>query len=131
MKDVLAPFAKLILKYAFQFGVDPPVIRAVILTESSGDPNAKGPTDDYGLMQITLRTAKRLGFTGTPEELLDPETNIRLGVKLLADIRARGATGLAEMYSAYNSGNPDAYKTNPTVLRNVRRFLNNCAVVLL
>ena len=127
MRDVLAPFENLIQKYASQFGVQPYVIQAIILTESSGNPNAKGPTGDYGLMQITLPTARRLGFTGTPEELFDPETNIRLGVKLLADIRAHGATELAEMYSVYNCGSAEGYKTNPAVARNVRHFLDNCA----
>ena len=128
MRDVLAPFENLIQKYASQFDIEPHIIRAIIMTESSGDPNAKGPTEDYGLMQMTLPTASRLGFSGTPEELFDPETNIRLGVKLLANIRAHGAAGLAEMYSVYNCGSAEAYKTDPAVARSVRHFLDNCAL---
>ena len=126
MTEVLAPFEALIEKYASQFRIPPDWIRAIILTESSGNPNAKGPTGDYGLMQITVPTARALGFTGHPDELFNPEINIWLGARLLAEIQSRGITTLPELYSAYNCGNPEEYKTNPIVARNVEHFLGYC-----
>ena len=35
-------------------------------------------------MQIKLGTARSLGFTGTAEELRDPDTNLTYGIKYLA-----------------------------------------------
>ena len=48
--------------------------------------------------------AKRLGETSYPDELLDPETNVRLGVTYLGGLlrRFRGQEGLAA--AAYNAG---------------------------
>ena len=129
MKAALAPFEPLIEKYSVVLKVPADLIRAIILTESSGNPNAKGPAGDYGLMQVTLPTARHLGFLGAAEELLDPDTNIRLGTTLLARIQARGIESLAELYSTYNAGDPQAYKTNPVVAVHVQHFLNNCASI--
>jgi soluble lytic murein transglycosylase-like protein len=38
-----------------------------------------------GLMQINARTAQSLGYQGTASGLLDPETNLRYGVRYLAE----------------------------------------------
>lgn len=37
----------------------------------------------YGLLQVDLTQARQAGFTGNPNELLQPETNIRIGAQLL------------------------------------------------
>ena len=101
-------------KYGNAAGVPVDWILATIAQESGGDPQAGNFTGGdaarggaRGLMQMTLRTARGLGFEGDPDELFDPETNIRLGVMLLKDgLRRHGA--MADSSCAYNSGKPCA-----------------------
>lgn len=99
-------------------------IKAVVMQESSGNPNAyraEPAINDasYGLMQLLYSTAKGLGYTGTPEGLYDPMINIGLGSKLIGQIRQRVGDDFAAMYSAYNSGSPTRYQTNPQVAQHV------------
>lgn len=92
-----------------RYGVDPAIILAVIGTESSFDPRAyraEPQINDasYGLMQLLMKTAKGLGFTGTTADLYDPLRNIELGTKLLNQLlNARGGDVDAAI-SAYNGG---------------------------
>ena len=54
----------------------------VIQRESGYNPGARnGPY--YGLMQILPQTARTMGYTGSPEGLLDPETNLMYAGKYL------------------------------------------------
>jgi soluble lytic murein transglycosylase-like protein len=59
------------------------LVHRVIMRESRYNPRAisKG---NYGMMQIRLGTARGLGYTGTAQGLLDPETNLTYAVKYLA-----------------------------------------------
>lgn len=59
----------------------------------------------YGLMQMTLKTARSLGFHGDPEELLSPTLNIYYGVALLAELHASDER-LLDVAARYNSGKP-------------------------
>ncbi len=118
-------FDALISAAASRYQVPASWIRAVIATESSWDPDAINPADpSYGLMQITAPTARGLGFTGRiPADLMDPETNIEVGTQLLAELRGRYGDNFADIYSAYNSGDPDLWRTNAQVRRNTERAL--------
>jgi soluble lytic murein transglycosylase-like protein len=59
------------------------LVRRVIARESNYNPAAhNGPY--YGLMQISHATARGMGYSGPPAGLLDPETNLRYGVRYLA-----------------------------------------------
>lgn len=64
-------------------GVPPALAHAVVILESRYRPRivSKG---NYGLMQIRLGTARAMGFRGSPRQLLQPETNLRYGMKYLA-----------------------------------------------
>jgi soluble lytic murein transglycosylase-like protein len=105
-------------------------VRAVIDTESSWRPmayRAEPQISDasYGLMQLLTRTAKGLGYTGAPEGLYDPATNIDLGTKLLGQLRRSYGDDFRRVYSAYNSGKPDTWLTSTQVAANVTRALGN------
>lgn len=109
-------------------------IKAIIGAESDFNPDAWRAEPQIndgssGLMQILLKTARGLGFTGDPSALFDPMVNISLGTKLLAQLRARFGDDFSAVYSAYNSGSPTAYKTNPTVAAHVNRALMYLAEV--
>lgn len=113
------------------YGIPVSWIQAVIMTESSGNPNAyraEPQINDasYGLMQLLYSTAKGLGYAGAAEGLYDPKTNVRLGTYYLKQIASRPNVGMdiERVYSAYNSGKPDNYLTNPTVKANVARLMS-------
>jgi soluble lytic murein transglycosylase-like protein len=103
-------------------------IKAVIGTESDFNPNAYNGSDPgggaYGLMQVLYSTAVGLGYSGDPAGLFDPETNIDLGAKLIAQIMARTGSDFSAMYSAYNSGSPTKYLSSSQVAGNVNRALS-------
>lgn len=59
------------------------LVHRVIMRESKYQPNLVGRGGTIGLMQIKLGTARGLGFTGTAEDLRDPQTNMTWAVKYL------------------------------------------------
>src|SRR5690554_3568043 len=72
----------LIQYYADYYDVPADLVHRVVIRESTYNPRARnGPY--WGLMQILPETARTMGFTGTPEDLLDPETNLIYAVKYL------------------------------------------------
>jgi len=65
------------------------LVKAIIQRESSWDPRAISRADAYGLMQVTAETGESMcvdeehgGIYG-PDELLEPERNIKCGVWVL------------------------------------------------
>nr|WP_092065173.1 lytic transglycosylase domain-containing protein [Poseidonocella pacifica] len=81
---------KLVNTYADAYDVPRSLVHKVIQRESDYRAEARnGPY--YGLMQILPATARGMGFAGSSGELLNPEENLRWGVKYL-----RGAWLLSE-----------------------------------
>jgi len=80
---IAGPHDALITKHAAAHGVPESLVRRIIHIESKGNPRviSKG---NYGLMQIRLGTAKSMGYRGTADGLLDPDTNMTYAVKYLA-----------------------------------------------
>lgn len=116
----------LIADAAEKTGVPFAWIKAVIGTESDYIATAYRPEKaindaSYGLMQILYTTAKNLGYTGAASGLFDPLINISYGSKLLAQLIASYGLNFNQVYSAYNSGNPDAYLTHTDVAAHVNR----------
>lgn len=73
----------LINHYAAVYQIPASLIHRVIDRESDYNPKARnGPY--YGLMQISYPTARTMGYTGSPEGLLDADTNLRYAAKYLA-----------------------------------------------
>jgi soluble lytic murein transglycosylase-like protein len=128
-------YDEIIAKYANVYNVPEPWIRAFIQTESSFNPTAyraEPQINDasYGLMQLLYSTARGLGYTGTPEGLYDPETNIALGTKLMYQLRAKYGDDIQAVYSAYNSGSGTAYLSNSSVAQHVANMLKNFEAVI-
>jgi soluble lytic murein transglycosylase len=92
-------------------GVDPSWAYAIIRAESAWTGDAHSSADAWGLMQLLPGTARQLAkvekvaFSGAAA-LLDPDLNIRLGTRYLANMADRydGSPWLAT--AAYNAG-PD------------------------
>jgi soluble lytic murein transglycosylase-like protein len=132
---VLSQFDTQISLASVKYNVPISWIKAFIQTESSGNPKAyraEPKIDDgsYGLGQLLLKTARGLGFTGLPVELFDPTMNIDLTTKLIAQLRDKYGENISRVYSAYNSGRPDLYKTSSQVKTNVDHLLANFKLVL-
>jgi soluble lytic murein transglycosylase-like protein len=73
----------LITQHASANNVPESLVRRVILRESRYNPRAVN-AGNFGLMQIRLGTARRLGYRGTWQGLLDADTNMTYAVRYLA-----------------------------------------------
>jgi soluble lytic murein transglycosylase-like protein len=113
---------------AAKYALDPALLSAQVLVESSGDPFAFrfekqffdtyvrdksaakavrfGPLAacSYGPLQILLEVACELGFTGYPEELFNPAIGVDWGAKYLASLLAWAKGDYAQAFAAYNGG---------------------------
>ena len=103
-----------IAEYAKERGLDPNLVRALILQESYYNPAAKSRVGATGLMQLMPPTAKehaaRLGVPFATSRLENPDVNIRLGtyhLKMLVNMFS-GNTYLAT--AAYNAGQGNVLK---------------------
>jgi len=73
---------RMIAHYAGVHEIPEELLRRVVNRESTFNPAARnGPY--WGLMQILPATARSMGYTGKPEGLLDPETNLKYAGKYL------------------------------------------------
>ncbi|PIB26527.1 lytic transglycosylase [Amylibacter kogurei] len=73
---------RLINKYAEIYDVPVALVHRVVKRESTHNPAAIN-RPYYGLMQILPATAKSMGYSGSPQGLLDAETNLKYSVKYL------------------------------------------------
>lgn len=93
----------LVNKYAAEYDMPASLIHRVIQRESGYNPAARnGPY--FGLMQIQPQTAKTMGYRGSPNGLLDAETNVKYAGKYLrgAWLVSRGSHDRAMMW--YSKG---------------------------
>jgi len=92
----------IIERAAAKWGISSDLIRRVIKTESSFNPNAISEVGAEGLMQIMPANKRGLGISNS----FDPEQNIMGGAKLLADnLKATGGN-IREALMMYHAG-PD------------------------
>ena len=88
------------LEAADRHQVDPALVKAIIMAESSYNPRAVSKKGAKGLMQLMPTTARALGVV----DIFDPEHNINAGVRYFKRLMNRfdGDTRLA--LAAYNAG---------------------------
>lgn len=82
--DAREPYRLIARREAARLGVPYELVDAVMSVESRYNPLAGGKAGEVGLMQVMPQTARLLGFSGTNQQLSEPETNIRLGAAYLA-----------------------------------------------
>lgn len=106
-------------KYSNEYELDKYLVYAVIQTESKFDPNAKSDVGAVGLMQLMEETAKEcnekaeFGYN-IPDELENPEVNIRIGCYYLNRLLKIFDDNKELALIAYNGG-----------LGNVEKWLDN------
>jgi soluble lytic murein transglycosylase-like protein len=93
-------------------GVDPLLVVAVIAVESRFNPIAQSDGGAMGLMQI-IPHYHADKFDAKTGSILDPETNIELGVTVLKDYIKRGGTEIAGL-QLYNGSLDDAANSYAT-----------------
>ena len=102
-------YKEFVLKYAYEYGINPCLVFAVIKAESSFNPNARSDKNAMGLMQITKQTAmwgaEMIGIEGfSLEDLYDPETNIRIGCWYIKQLMSEFDNQTDLVLAAYNGG---------------------------
>lgn len=85
-------------------GLPAPIADAVMKIESAYRRDARGAAGEIGLMQVMPPTARLLGFSGDDIALAEPETNIRLGVRYLAEAWRLANGDLCTALMKYRAG---------------------------
>lgn len=98
-----AEYDSMIASHAAANGVPPELVHRVIVRESRYNPRASNK-GNYGMMQIRLGTARALGYTGSAQGLLDPNTNLTYAVKYLAGAYRTAGGNHAQAMRYYASG---------------------------
>jgi soluble lytic murein transglycosylase-like protein len=99
-KATIDNYHDIIANAATANNVDPNLVKALILQESGGNPNAISSKGAKGLMQIMDGTAKMLGVTNS----FDIKQNIEGGVKYLGDLIKKFEGDIKNALAAYNAG---------------------------
>jgi hypothetical protein len=111
-------YANFINKYAQQNGGLPPtLVKAVILTESSGNPNAVSPEGATGLMQTMPGTFNQYKDPSLPNDPTNPESSVAAGTKYLGYLYNKYNKDLDKTLAAYNWGEGNLQRKcggNPT-----------------
>jgi soluble lytic murein transglycosylase len=108
-KNRAVEVAKTIMKESAVYDIDPVFVLAVIKTESSFNPLARGRFGEIGLMQVKPDTAEwiahkyGIGWRGK-RTLENPVSNVRIGVAYFNWLREKFDGSANRYISAYNMG---------------------------
>jgi soluble lytic murein transglycosylase-like protein len=102
-------YEPLIARYAKVHEVDPALVKAIVAVESAYEPAAVSPKGALGLMQVMPATGARYGIAARAtrtieQQLVDPETNVRIGTRYLRDLLRLFDNDLTLALAAYNAG---------------------------
>jgi Rod binding domain-containing protein len=95
--DLVAP---LIQEAADTHRVDANLLKAVIATESHGDPQARSPKNAKGLMQLIDSTATAMGV----KNVWNPRENVLGGAKYLSKLMEQFGGDQEKAVASYNAG---------------------------
>jgi soluble lytic murein transglycosylase-like protein len=95
-----AQYSQVIESAARASRLEPALVRAVMVAESGGDPNALSKRGARGLMQLMPATARQYGV----RNVFDPEQNVRAASQYLRDLTDRYQDDLELVLAAYNAG---------------------------
>jgi soluble lytic murein transglycosylase len=100
------PYWKLIEREARRQRLDPYLVAALIRQESRFEAQAVSSAGALGLMQLMPRTARSLARQRSlsRSRILDPQLNVRLGTRFLAQLLRRFDGNLEKAVAGYNAG---------------------------
>ncbi len=90
--------------HAAKHGVPADLAHGVVMVESRYNARATGPGGYIGLMQLSYRTAKGMGYQGSRAALYDPDTNLHFGMKYLAGAYQKSGGSMCGAVSKYQGG---------------------------
>jgi soluble lytic murein transglycosylase-like protein len=93
-------YQPIILKVANRYQVDPAIIKAIIMAESSYNPKAVSKRGAKGLMQLMPKTAREMGV----KDIFNPEHNISGGVRYYKKLLKQVDGDVKLALAAYNAG---------------------------
>lgn len=132
LKDIKIPntdYDKLIHEYSRAHGVDPSLVKAIVMAESNFNPLAVSPKGAQGLMQLMPDTARLVNV----ENPFDPHENIKGGIKYLKMLDEIFKGDLELILAAYNAGpskvmehkmNVPPIEETKTYIKRVKHFYN-------
>ncbi len=127
--DRLSKYQDFINEAAGTYGVDPNLIKSVILTESAANERAQSGAKAKGLMQLIDSTAQDMGV----QNIWNPRENIMGGTKYLAEMLRKYNGDLNLALASYNAG-PDnvnkyggipPFKETENYVARVKGYLNH------
>lgn len=120
-----AKFFSIVSHEAQRYGLPIALADAVVTVESGYDASAVGTVGEVGLMQVRPSTAAMLGFSGEPPGLFDPQTNLRLGIRYLAQAWKLAGGDLCRTLMKYRAGHGEERMTERSVAycRRARDYL--------
>jgi len=103
------PYWSSINRYSAQYGLNPYMVASLIRQESEFNPGAVSYANAWGLMQLLPRVGRTLARKEgmrhfTTRDLLDPDTNIRLGCLYLREMLDEFNNHPEYAFAAYNAG---------------------------
>ena len=101
-------FDGIIHKVAERYDVDPALVKAIIMAESSYNPKAVSRKGAQGLMQLMPSTARALGV----KDSFNPEHNIDAGVRYFKQLLKQFNGDVKLAVAAYNAGSRKVRKYN-------------------
>lgn len=104
-----------IKKYSTMYNIESYMVAAIIKVESNYDKSALSKKNAIGLMQLTPSTAKEIAKkmnieNFTPDMILDPELNIRMGCWYIDDLKKEFGNNMDLVLAAYNGGRGNVKK---------------------
>jgi soluble lytic murein transglycosylase-like protein len=96
--------ARRIFDAATTAGIEPELAFRLVRVESVFDPRAVSPAGALGLTQLMLGTAREFEPNVTREQLLDPDVNLRIGLKYLRGLIRDYKGDLKLALLVYNRG---------------------------
>jgi soluble lytic murein transglycosylase-like protein len=117
--------------YAEAAGIPDTLVRAVVRVESDWDQSMTGLAGEIGLMQIKPETARDMGYIEKDEKLYDPDTNIRWGVRYLAEAWRLANGDICQTVLKYNSGHQAEKMTQAATeyCARVRNLMTSASII--
>jgi soluble lytic murein transglycosylase-like protein len=132
----VTPYRALIESTAKGHGLDPNLVEAIVIAESSGQTDAfrfepaffdrylkhhpthaqanpRRVSSSYGLMQVMFTTAQQYGFFDEPEELFKPSVGLQFGCLHLRRLLRWAEGDTRKALAAYNGGQGNASGAAP------------------
>jgi soluble lytic murein transglycosylase len=103
------PYRSLVIPESREKGLDPYLVAAIIRRESAFNPTVTSGAGAIGLMQVMPETGRVLARAASlrdfePSLLRQPDVNVHLGTRYLAEMLDRFENDLPLVLSAYNAG---------------------------